>query len=227
MTNSKMKIDPEVQIEEALTGTEMFIQKNGKTLISIIVALFVIVGGFFAYDQLVKIPSETKALNASFVAQQYFAQNDLESALNGTEENMGFLAIAKEYSSTAVGNIANHYAGICYLNLGQYENAIASLKKYNKVDGKASEIINAQNLGLIGDANAQLKNTKEAINYYEKAAAIENSFSSPYYLKKAGLIMLAQKDVAGAKKAFEKIKANYAGSFEGRDIEKYIGQCAE
>ena len=219
------KSDQELQIEEVLSKSEMFFQNYGKKIIITIAVLIISVGGFFAYNSFVKLPAGEKAVNSIFVAQQYFAAGDMETALNGDENNLGFAQIATEFSGTSVANIANHYAGICYLNLGDYKSAIAALKDYSHVDGTASIVINAQNFGLIGDAYAQLKDSKNAISFYAKAYSFDNSLTAPYYLKKAGLLKLAGADKAGAKECFDKVKTNYFGSLEGRDIEKYIGQC--
>lgn len=219
------KLDPEVQIEEALSSTEKFIQNNGKKFLTVLAVFVLIVGGYFGYQHSFKQPVEQEALAASYVAQQLFAGKNMEQALKGDATNLGFEALAEKYASTKIGNISNHYAGICYLNLGENEKALNSLLEYKHVAGGAAEIINAQNFGLTGDAYAQMKNNKSAIEYYKKASDIENSFSSPYYLKKMGVLLLATGDSKAAKESFEAIKVKYAGSFEARDIDKFIGQC--
>ncbi len=219
------KSNSELQIEEVLSKSELFFKNYGKRIIVILTLLVISVGGLFAYNSFVKQPANEEAINSAFVAQQYFAAGDMQTALDGDEENLGFAAIATKYSGTPIGNIANHYAGICYLNISDYKSAIASLQSYSHVEGKASIIINAQNFGLIGDAYAQSKDNANAIAFYAKAYAIDNSLTAPYYLKKAGLLKLATGDKAGAKVCFEQVKSDYSGSFEGRDIQKFIGQC--
>lgn len=221
------KVDPEVQIEEALSKSEQFLRKNGRKIIGSIIVAVVLAGAIFGYLHLIKMPAEQKALNNSFAAQQLFALEQYETALNGDGTNMGFLEIADKYSSTPTGNTANHYAGICYMYLGDYQKAIASFEKYSPAKGTPSDVINAQNAGLIADAYSQLNDYAKAAEYYEKAAKIENEFSTPYYLKKAGVVYLALGDTKKAQQCFETIKNTYFESMEARDIDKYIGKCAE
>lgn len=217
--------DPEVQIEEALSKSEAFLQKNGKKFLFSLIVIILLMAGYFGYMNYVRIPAEDKATIESFVAQQFFLENNMTKALEGDEVNLGFTAIAEKYSNTNIGNLSNHYAGICLLSLGKYDDAITALLKYKQADGLASQIINAQNIGLTGDAYAQKKEYKKAIEQYKKASEIKNSFTAPYYLKKAGVLMIVEKNNAEAKKCFEKIKTDYIGSFEARNIDKYIGQC--
>ena len=64
-----------------------------------------------------------------------------------------------------------------------------------------------------------------AIDYFEEAAAREeNEFTTPMFLKKAGLAHEALGDNAKAAMAYNKIKDNWPNSDDGVDIEKYIGR---
>lgn len=217
--------DPEVQIEAALSKSEQFLEKNSKKLLFALIAIVLLALIIFGYRQFIKVPSEKKALDQSFVAQQFFALDSMNLALNGDGKSMGFLEIASQFGSTEVGNSANHYAGICYLKMGEYEKAIASLKKYSPVEGLSAQIINAQNIGLIGDCYTQLKDYKNAVDHYLKASKIENNFTAPLYLKKAGLVSFAQGDSNKALECYQIIKIKYFNSLEAQDIDKYIGQC--
>ncbi|MEG2282966.1 MAG: tetratricopeptide repeat protein, partial [Rikenellaceae bacterium] len=132
------------------------------------------------------------------------------------------------YGSTPTGNLAAHYAGICFLKLGDYESAMTYLKKYKDVDGDAAAIINAQNKGLIGDVYSQKKDYKNAISLYEKAiAASDNMLTAPIYLKKSGLIYEEQQDFGKALECYQKIKTTYFNSMEARDIDKYIARLQQ
>lgn len=220
--------DPEEVIETAIDNTEFFIRKNGKKLLIALAAVIVIVGCFFGYKYAIEGPRENRASDAIFAAEQLFAADSFEVALKGNSEYDGFLTIANDYSATATGNIANHYAGICYIKLGDFDNALKHLKKYNVVSGIASEIINAQNLGLQGDVYSEQNNSEEAIKMYVKASETSsNALTTPYYLKKAGMLYMQASDNQKALAAFTKIKNEYPTSMEGRDIDKYIGQAEQ
>ena len=61
------------------------------------------------------------------------------------------LDVVEKYGSTPAGNLAKHYAGICYLRQGDLEQAAAYLAKFKPVKGLPGAIVNAQNWGLQGD----------------------------------------------------------------------------
>ncbi|MEG1553786.1 MAG: tetratricopeptide repeat protein [Rikenellaceae bacterium] len=220
--------DPEIKIENAITQTESFIERNSKKLTIILAVAVVLAIAIFGYTHFYKIPRQAKASVAAYVAEQYFAQDSLSLALNGDGSNDGFIAVVDQYGSTPTGNLAAHYAGICFLKLGDYESAMTYLKKYKDVDGDAAAIINAQNKGLIGDVYSQKKDYKNAISLYEKAiAASDNMLTAPIYLKKSGLIYEEQQDFGKALECYQKIKTTYFNSMEARDIDKYIARLQQ
>lgn len=227
-THKSEEKDPEVVIESAIGRTEMFIMKNGKLLLTILAVVVVVVGGFFGYKYLVVGPRGEKAMAAMFIAEQQFAVDSFSLALKGDGNFDGFEAVAAKYGSTPAGNLAKHYAGICYMNMGQFEDALASFKSYKNVSGVPGSLMNAQNYGLQGDAYSQLENYKDAVSMYEKAAH-ENvsSLTAPFYLKKAGLVYEKLGDNATALKTYKKIAADYANSLEARDVQKYIGRLEQ
>ena len=48
------------------------------------------------------------------------------------DQYLGFIDIADDYSSTKAGKLANYYAGLSYLYLGEFENAIDYLEDFYK-----------------------------------------------------------------------------------------------
>ena len=128
-----------------------------------------IVGGFYGYKYFVAGPRAEKAASMMFMAEQHFVADSFHLALNGDGNFDGFLKVIDKYGSTPQGNLAQHYAGICYLQLGQYEEALAHLKKYSAPKGVPGALLEAQNYGLQGDACVQLQNYKEAASMYQKA----------------------------------------------------------
>ena len=49
-------------------------------------------------------------------------------ALNGGEGKYGMLDIINEYGGSPAANLANYYAGMSYLNLKDYQNAVNVFK---------------------------------------------------------------------------------------------------
>ena len=156
------------------------------------------------------------------MAQKYLSQDSLRLALEGDGVNMGFLDIADEYSGTKAGKTANYYAGVCYLNMGQWENAIEFLDKFKGND----EVLSVLALVGIGDAFVELDQNTEALEYYEKAIrSSKNDFVSPFVLFKAAQICELNTDYEKAAKYYKTIKADFKDSREASDIEKYIARA--
>jgi tetratricopeptide (TPR) repeat protein len=207
-------------IEETLTKTEQFLEDNYKPLLYGLAIIVVIVGLVW----LVKFMGNKKSKEAQsqmFAAEQYFAQDSMKLALNGGGNNLGFLDIINSYGRTKAGKLAQYYAGICYMHLGQYQNAIDHLKKYSIKD----EILAPEAIALTGDAYVELGQKDKGISLYLQAAEMaDNSFHSPLYLMKAGEIYETNGDYKKALDVYNKIKDKYSESTEGRSIDKYISR---
>ena len=210
----------------AMNKTEMFFEKNSKSMIIALLALFVLAAAIFGYRQLISQPRERKAAEMIAQAQARFeAENpDFELALQGDANGAGFLDVIDQYGSTPSGNLAKHYAGICYLRTGDLENAAAYLAKFSPVKGIPGALINAQNYGLQGDVAVEQQNYAAAVKFYEKAvAAADNNMTAPMYLRKAGLAEQAQGNTEKAAAYYERILTSYPASMEAREAEKLLG----
>ena len=223
---AKIENQQEAAVVEAVSKTEQSFQQNGKNVVIALVVVVLLVVGGYLYKSLVIDSNEQKASEMIVEAQDRFAGEnpDFALALNGDENGAGFLEVAEQYGSTAAGNIANHYAGICYLRLGDLENAEKYLAQYDAVDELAGEVVNAQNLGLRGDIAVEKGEYEAAVALYKKAvAASENIFTAPLYLYKQVLAYAALGNKAEAQKCFEALQSNYPMSAEVRDAEKVLG----
>ena len=201
----------------AMSRTELFFEKNGKALTLGLIVLVLLGGLWVGYRNLVSKPRHEKAAELLAQAQNKFEADaaDYTVALNGEA--------IERYGSTPAGNLAKHYAGICYLKEGDLKNAAAYLAKYTPVKGIPGSVVNAQNYGLQGDIAVDEGNYKEAVKFFEKAVeAADNNATAPIFLMKAGRAYKALGDTAKAKECFERIATAYPSSFEARDIEKYI-----
>ena len=224
--SKKIENQEEVMVAEAVSKTERFFEENGKKVVIAIVALLLLVAGGYAYKYLVMDKNEVAAAELIVAAQDNFAGEtpNYDAALNGNETGVGFLTVAEEYGATKTGNLANHYAGICYLHLGDLENAAKYLAKYKAVRGLAAEVINAQNLGLQGDVAVELGEYAKAAKFFKKAvAASENNYTAPLYLYKQGLALAAEGKAEEAKACFKAITEKYPSSAEAREAEKMLG----
>lgn len=211
-----------VAVEEALSKSEHFIENNQKIITYIVGGLIVLVLAYFGYQKFIQLPKEKAAQTAMFKAEYYFEKDSLNLALNGDGESYGFLDIIDDYGSTDAGNLAKYYSGICYLNLGNYEEAIDYLKRFSG----AGEILPGMATGAIGDAYMQLGNIDKAIKYYMEAADdSENEFISPSFMLKAGWSYELAGEWEKAHDVYNRIKKEYPKSREARDIDKAIAKA--
>lgn len=206
-------------VQEALNTTSVWIEKNQNKLTWAVTIIVAIVVGVLALNTYVIKPKAVEVSNENAKAVTYFMQGDWEKALNGDDaECLGFQAIADEYKCYQGGKLAALYAGICYYQMEQYEDAAAYLSKFSAND----LTIEPAALQLLGDAYVQLEDYAKATKAFETAAKSGNNLIAPMSLKKAGFVYLEMGNKTAAKKAFETIKADYPASTEAQDIEKYI-----
>lgn len=222
MSKEKQKrADGFEQIEEATISTEQFIEKNQKVLIRGILVIIIVVGAILGYHRFYKIPLEQEALKQMFTAENLFEKDSFNLALNGNGNADGFLDIIDKYGSTPSGNLAKYYAGLCYLYMGDNNNAIKYLEKFSSKDIVFSSLAKAN----IGDAYMQLGDFKKAAGYYQKAGNDNtNMLTTPAILMKAGLAYEKANDYKNALAMYERIEKDFPTSMEAREIEKYIAR---
>ncbi len=215
-------------LDSGANRIEEWILRNQKSIFYVIGGLIVIVAGIFAYQRFVIEPKEEEAVNEMYQAQQYFSQavNGVASdslfnlALNGAEGKLGFEKIREHYKGTKAANLAHYYAGMAYLNLHKYKEAIAALEQFKSDD----EFLGPLATGAIGDAFAQNDQLEEALGFYEKAfAAKTNDFTTPRFLMKAGQTALALGKKDKALQYFTRIQNEFGASQEAQNIEGLIG----
>jgi len=213
--------DQFAQIEQSLSSTEQFIEKNQKKLTTIVSSIVAVIALVIGYQKLYLAPMEENAQTDMFMAQLYFEKDSFNLALNGDGQYLGFLDIIDEYSLTKSGDLALYYTGLCYLNTGDFESAIDYLKDFSSSDA----ILSALALGCIGDAYMELEETDKALKYYKEAANHnENKFTTPRYLFKRAVILEANGDLENALDLYKEIEESYPLSKVGQDIEKYVSR---
>ena len=212
-----------LNVEDALTQSEAFLIKYKNAIIGGVVAVIIIVAGFIMYKNLYAEPREEKAQAALFKGQEYFEQDAFEQALNGDSIGYtGFLKVADDYSGTKAANLAKAYAGICYAQLGKYEEAVKLLDSFNGKDQMVAPAI----LGAAGNCYAQLGQLDKAASTLLSAAdKADNNTLSPIFLIQAGEILVKQGKYDDAVNAYTKIKDKYFQSYQAMDIDKYIEQA--
>ncbi len=226
MANSARNIpgkEQEVSFEEVnplLTLQERYEAKK-KPINTALTILLVAIVGYFAYDKLLSEPKENKAMTAIAHAQAYFAQDSVNKALNGDGANKGFLSVIKTYGGTKAGNLANYYAGLCYLQMKDAKNAIKYLKEFN-AHGTDIEYMA---YGAMGDAYMEMGNTKEGSESYMKAAADKKDNAiTPLYLYRAAIAYELNKQNDKAIENLKRIRDEYPQSQQARETDKELAR---
>ncbi len=211
------------QIEETLSKTEQYVEDNQKSLTLIVGAIIVIIGIYLGFTNYYLEPLEKEAHADMYMAEMYFEKDSFNLALNGDGQYLGFLDIADEYSLTNPGNLANYYAGLCYLHTAQFEDAIEYLSDFSSDD----IILSTLALGCIGDAYLELEDNSSALKYYEKAADnASNDFTTPRYLMKQAIVLEMDEEYEDALEMYNQIKEDYSKSQIAQDIDKYIARAS-
>jgi len=219
MSEKDEKKDELQQVNEALSRSEQFVEKNQKNILIVLGVIVVLVGGVLLFRHSYLAPREKEAQEMIFMGEQYFAIDSFQIALTGNgADYIGFEGIIDDYGLTKTAKIASAYAGISYMNLGQYETAIKYLKKCDADDIMVSPAL----LGAVGDCYVELKKYSKAVTYFEKAAETENELLAPIYLMTAATVYEKSGKFNKALGVYERIQKEYPLSQEGAEIERYI-----
>ena len=197
-----------------------FWQKKKQVIAGFIIAVIVVFGGWFGYQSWVVQPKEAKAEEAIFKAQQYFAQDSLQKALDGDGQYKGFLYIINNYSGTKTANLAEYYAGVSYLKLNDFEKAIKHLKAFH-TDAKQVQLMA---YGCLGDAYSETNKKEEAIDAYKKAASTfeKDEMNSAEYLFRAALLSETMGKNKEALELYKDLKSRFPHTEKGSQADKYI-----
>ncbi len=206
-------------LAEQLTKAEQFLEdKKNRGVVLGVGGLIALIAAALVGFRFYTTNLNEEAQNELFQAVYYFEADSLGKALNGDGNNYGFLEIIEEFGMTDAANLANYYAGACYLKLGDYENAIRYLKEFSASD----LLVQAKAYALIGDAQMELNDHEAAYNSYIKAADYKsNAQFTPLYLTKAAVAAETKGDKQAAIKAYGKIVDNYKKSSFYQDARKH------
>ncbi len=129
------------------------------------------------------------------------------------------------FGGTDAANLCEYYAGACYLHLKRFDKAIKYLKDFST---DASQV-QSRAYGMIGDAYSELKKNNDALNYYKKAASVneKDQFTSSEFLFRAGLYAESIGKTKDAVELYKKIKNDYPLTDKATDIDRYLARLGE
>lgn len=220
---------------EVASKSEAFFQKNAKALLIAVVALLIIVAGYFCYKSFISEPREEKASTAIARGQEYFNNEQFDKALNGDGAGYtGFVKVAADYGSTEAGNLAKLYAGLSYAYLGKWQDAVKYLEDYSPA---GDAMVSPAAIQALANAYVQVGQTDKAIDKMKEAASKADSKAkdgannslSPLFLLQAGQLLESQNKQDEALKIYNDIKAKYTNSMlvQTSEIDKYIERATK
>ncbi len=216
-------------LDSSASKTESIVAKYQNHILIVVGSIVIIALSYLSYNKFVIGPKSNEAVSELNKAQYYFeiALNSSNSdslynrALNGGEGRYGFLDIIENYKGTPASKLATYSAGMSYLNLKDYKNAIKYLDQFDSNDIMLSALAK----GAIGDAFAQLGQSQDAYDYYVEAFNVSNnSYSTPKYLYKAAMLGTKMGKNSSAIKFFKRIKDEFPDVSEAQLVDVQIGR---
>ena len=206
-------------------GIESFIQffeKHKNNAIGVGIALIVLAGGIYYYNDVYTPQQEMEAADSFFMAERYFGLDSLDKALMGDGVHLGMIDIADEFGSTKIGNQASYYAGRILLEQGKFEEALGYLSDVSMDD----QIMAAQVITLQGDCYSEMENYKKAGKTYMAAAnKRDNQLTTPYALLKAGAAFEQAGSFDDAVDAYQEIEESYPNSRQAEFVKALIARA--
>ena len=209
-------------VVEAVSKTDLFFKENKNLIIGVAVAAVLVAFGIFAFQKWYYQPKAREAQQQLYPAEMAFKAESWETALNGDGNHLGIAQVIEDYGK-ATPAAAWFEAGICELQLGNYESAIDYLKNYKGKDA----ILKARSISCMGDAYVGLEDYAKALDCFVKAAGVIDNIYAAAYLLKAGVTAEQLGKNEEALKYYKTIKEQYPQSMEGYDIDKYISRLAK
>jgi len=192
--------------KEAL-NIESFLEKNARALSIGFGVLILAVLGWFGYQQFILGPKNEEATKSYLAAQKNLTDGKEDLALGGKSvANPGFVGTYEEYGNTKAGKLSAYNAGLIEFKKGNYQKAYDLLDKFSS----SNKILVALKYGAMADCLSNLNKADDALSMADKAAsASDDAYTTYYFTKKAGMLALALKKNADAKKYFATIDEKY------------------
>ena len=213
--------------EDALIQSEVAFLKYKKPIIIAVIAIVVVVAGFFLYKNFVSGPREDEASTELAKRQTLFNGQQYDQAL------AGFQKIQSDYSGTDAGNLANLYVALCYAHQAKpnWAKALQNAEKFSTSD---DEMISPASQMALGDIYANNNQNDKAVECFKKAAKMADSEAAdnvnlsiaPLALRKAGVLLESEGKKAEALEIYKNIKKTYVNSPLYQDIDKYIERAS-
>jgi tetratricopeptide (TPR) repeat protein len=198
-----------------------FFNQYNQIIYGIAIGLLVIVCGLLALNKFYLVPKSEKASGLMTAPIDFMMRADslsLIKALEGDDENEGFLSIASSFAFTSTANTAKYFAGLCYMKLGDKEEALNYLLKFKHKD----DIYWFAAQGLISDLYDDQGEVSKAIKYCKKAAESKDPYFAPVNLFKLGQLYEREENWGKAASTYQSIKDKFYAEYQKMNIDKFL-----
>ena len=210
---TKPEDDTLLDVGEAYTKTEKFVDENRSSLTYGIGGVAALIVAVLAYQSFIAAPAEAKAEESSWRAESYFEMDSVDLAAYGDGFAAGLEEIMNDHSGTAAGARAAYRMGIVHRDAGAFEEAIAAFEQAEAND----DVIATLAAGNIGDCQVELGDYDAARTAFNSAiSAAESGLAeavlAPMFLYKAALVEMELGSNAAAKSYLDRIVKDYPKS---------------
>lgn len=221
LSKEELQTDPLI---ENYNKAASFFNENKTTILAILIGVIVVVGSLIGYS-FYSSGQEEQAQQRLATAEEYYTQGDYDKALNGDSFQLtyGFLSIANDYSGTEAGNLAIYYASVSSFKLGNIEDALEYLSRYNAPKG----ILGVGPVSFNAKLLLENGSTEKAAETFIKAANWdENDTTTPYNLYKAAEAYFKAGNYEKAKELTKKVLDEYPNSSEVTNVQSLNGKIS-
>ena len=210
---TKPEDDTLLNVGEAYTKTEKFVDENRSSLTYGIGGVAALIVAVLAYQSFITAPAEAQAEESSWKAESYFEMDSVDLAAYGDGFAAGLEEVMNDNSGTAAGARASYRMGIVHRDAGAFEDAIAAFEQADVND----DVIATLALGNIGDCQVEMEDYDAAKSAFDKAisgasSSLAEAVLAPMYLYKAALVEIELGNNAAAKSHLDRTVSNYPKS---------------
>jgi len=198
-----------------------FFNQYNKIIYGVAIGLLAIVAALLAFNKFYLVPQSEKASSLMTAPIEFMMKTDslsLIMALEGDDEHEGFLTIASSFRFTKTANTANYFAGLCYLKLGDQEEALHYLLKFKHRD----DVYWYGAQALISDIYDDQGDINKAIRFCKKATEGNDPYLTPINLFKLGQLYEREGDWGKAAAAYETIRNNFHAEYQKMGVDRYL-----
>jgi tetratricopeptide (TPR) repeat protein len=210
------------QDENFISKCIHFFNQHYKIIYGVVIGILVIICANIALNKFYLTPRTQDASAKILIPIEYFMRGDsisIQIALEGDDENIGFLSIISDYSFTKSANTAKYFAGLCYLKLNDKEEALSYLMKFKHKD----DIFWYASQAIIGDIYDDLGETNKAIKYYKNAVTkATDPYFTPITLFKLGRIYEREEKWKDAVDCYKEIEEKFYQEYMQMGIDKFV-----